>query len=149
MDYIPPKPPNYSDVRDYKADQVQEFLKKISALESSSGRNLAHKEMDSGVHKGTAAVGEYGLMPLTAQDLDRQYGVDELDGLSPEEVKAKLKENPGLAKRLVETMASQLLKGNNSEEAAYKWEHGPASKATPDQINKSERIRRFRVLNEK
>ncbi len=99
------------------------------------------------MHKGTAAVGDYGLMPLTAQDLDRQYSINELQGMSKEEVQKKLEQNPELQKRLAETLASKLLKNNPEEVAAHKWLHGQYSNPSSKELEKSERIRKFRVLS--
>jgi hypothetical protein len=141
------KTPNYMDVREYKADQLQQFLKKIAELESNSGQNTEHVPMKAGMHKGTAAVGNYGLMPLTAQDLDRQYSVNELQNMPKEDVQKKLEQNPELQKRLAETLASKLLKNNPEDVAAHKWLYGQYSKPTPKELEKSERIRKFRVLS--
>jgi hypothetical protein len=135
------------DVRDYKAQQVQDFLKKMGILESSGGTNLNHPEVTSGLNAGTSAVGTYGLMPLTAQDLDRQYRVNELQGMNSDEVSDKLKEEPELQERLASTLANKLLTKKTPEEAAYSWEHGQNSKPSPDQLENSDRVRKFRVLN--
>lgn len=146
MDYIKPKQ-EYVDPRDYKADQVRNFLRKISILESSGGENTNHPEMKEGMHAGTSAVGQYGLMPLTAQDLDRQYGVNELQGLPKEEVQQQLTEDPELQQRLASTLASQLLNKNPEETAAYKWEAGQYSNPSPETLAQSSRVRKFKVLN--
>lgn len=45
------------------------FLSKIRQIESSKGQDLDHVPMDSGIHKGQAAIGEYGLMPNTIREL--------------------------------------------------------------------------------
>ena len=144
MDYQD-KPPaiveNYEDPRAYKAAMLKKFLEKISQIESAGGRNLAHKEMDHGMHKGTAAVGNYGLMPLTAKDQ-----TDELSGLSPEQVQAKLAEEPELAQRLSETLASKLLNKNTEEQSAYKWLNGQYSKPSPEELKKSSYVRKFKSL---
>jgi hypothetical protein len=143
-DNLPPTPPavvNYADSKEMKADMLRKFLEKISQIESAGGRNLAHKEMDDGMHKGTAAVGNYGLMPLTAKDQ-----TDELEGLSPEQVQAKLAEEPELAQRLSETLASKLLNKNTEEQAAYKWLNGQYSKPSPEELKKSDYVRKFKSL---
>lgn len=146
-DYIPPVSPNYMDVRDYKAQQVQDFLKKMGILESSGGINTNHPKVTHGLNAGTAAVGTYGLMPLTAQDLDRQYKVNELQGMNPDEVSDKLKEEPELQERLASTLANKLLTKKTPEEAAYSWENGQYSHPSDNQLENSDRVRKFRVLN--
>jgi hypothetical protein len=147
MDFKDVPKTEYIDPRENKALQVQEFLKKMGIIESNSGTNIEHKEMNSGIHKGSSAVGEYGMMPLTAKLYDKKSGVNELADLSKEEVQAKLEQDPEFAKRMSETMASDLLNKNNSELAAYKWEHGPYAKPTDSDLKDSGRIRKFRSLS--
>lgn len=148
-DYNIPKAPvaNYADTKDYKAQRVMDFLKKMSAIESSSGQNTNHPTMQTGMHAGTHAVGEYGIMPLTAQDLDRQYGVNELQNVDKFDAQSKLEKDPELQERLVSTLASKLLNKNDTETAAYKWENGQNSQPSPEDVEQSDRIRKFRVLN--
>lgn len=147
MDYkTPPAVINYADPRDMKADMLRKFLEKISHLESSGGQNVDHKEMNDGIHKGTSAVGSYGIMPKTAQDIDRQSGNTELKDMSPEAIQAKLEAEPDLAKRLAETMASKLLRKNDEETASYKWLHGQYSKPSEEELKNSKRVQKFKVL---
>ena len=49
-------------------DTIEEFLKHISQLETSGGKNLAHKVVQVGPLSGYSAVGQYGLMPPTIAD---------------------------------------------------------------------------------
>lgn len=42
------------------------FKKALRIIESSDGKNTNHKLLTTGIHAGTRAVGEYGMMPLTA-----------------------------------------------------------------------------------
>lgn len=136
------------DPREFKGKKVREFLNKISALESSGGKNLNHKvitDPDS-MHYGTHAVGQYGVMPVTAKDLDRKYGTDELQDLDKMEAQEYLMQDPELAERLAESHASTLLQKSPEEVAAYKWKQGQYSKPTEAELNDSDRVRKFRVL---
>lgn len=137
---------SYEDPREYKAEQVREFLKKMSLIESSGGKNTDHPEVTTGVNAGTSAVGDYGIMPLTAQNLDKKYGINQLQDMNPDEVSDKLSDNPELQQRLAETFASKLLSQNPTETAAYKWQYGQNSHPDPEQIDQSDRIRKFRSL---
>lgn len=137
---------NYEDPREHKAKDVNDFLHKIAFLESSYGQNLNHPEVTRGPNSGTSAMGEYGIMPLTAQDLDKQYGINELQGLNIEDIPQKMEESPGLDHRIASTLASKLLNKNPSEVAAYKWEHGQNTKPSLEQLDNSQRVQRFRVL---
>lgn len=147
MDYNIPKSSNYYDIKDYKADQVQEFLKKIAALESSSGQNTNHHVMQTGIHAGTSAVGDYGLMPLTAQEIEKQSGGEQLQDVDKFDAQKKLEQDPELTRRLAETMASKLLNKNDSEQAAYKWLMGQYSNPSKEELNESPRVRKFRTLS--
>lgn len=52
------------------SDRLDEpFLNSIREIESSKGVNLDHIPMESGIHKGQAAIGEFGLMPNTIREL--------------------------------------------------------------------------------
>lgn len=137
---------SYEDPRDYKADQVREFLKKMSLIESSGGQNTNHPQVNTGINAGTSAVGEYGIMPLTAQTLDKKYGINQLQDMNPDDISDKLSDNPELQQRLAETFASKLLSQNPTETAAYKWQYGQNSHPDPDTIDQSDRIRKFRAL---
>lgn len=139
----------YIDPRENRALHLKKFLEKISQLESSGGRDLAHKEMGHSMHEGTSAVGEYGLMPLTAKDIARGSGLDEVANMETEAVQAKLAQDPELAKRLAETMASKLLNKNSEDVAAYKWLHGQYSKPSKEELANSDRVKKFKVLNAK
>lgn len=150
MDYKNPKQvQEYRDPRDYKSEAVQDFLAKLAALESSSGQNMNHPEMKHGMHSGTSAVGEYGLMPVTAKDLDKQYNINELQDLDNAEVQERLKTDPELRQRIAETLASQLLNKVPSETAAHMWQFGHNKVPSDEQLEASPRVRKFRVLNEK
>tara|TARA_R110000868_G_scaffold70612_1_gene207291 strand:- start:714 stop:1205 length:492 start_codon:yes stop_codon:yes gene_type:complete len=148
-----PAQEEYADPRDHRKQQVQEFLKKMSAIESSSGQDLAHKRITNpkSVHYGTAAVGEYGLMPLTAQEMDKRFGVDELKGMDKFEAEKKLNENPELAEQLAKSMAARLTNQHGEGELAnYMWQYGHNSPPEdPNVIKKSDRTKKFRVLNKK
>lgn len=142
------KPPStYVDPREHRALDVQDFLRNIGLLESSGGTNMNHPEVTHGLNAGTSAVGQYGLMPLTAQDIDRQSGNNQLQDMDTDEVSDKLKQDPDLNQRLSETLASKLLNKNPSETAAYKWENGQYSHPSDNQLENSDRVRKFRVLN--
>lgn len=145
----------YLDKVDKDLARVEEFLGDTSDIESSRGRILNHAIVrdPKSIHFGTRAVGEYGLMPVTAIDIARNAGVTELAGVNKFEAQRILEENPELTRRLAETMASKLLKRNTLEDANIKWQFGADSKVSPEAIsqnrNKQERARKFKVLQKK
>lgn len=142
----PPVASHYEDPRDHAGNAVRDFLRKISFLESSYGQNTDHATMQSGPHIGTHAIGEYGLMPLTAQQIDKTSGAKQLQDMDKFDVQAKLEMNPELQKRLAETMASKLLAKNPSDVAAYKWEQGQNRSPSQEDLDGSTRVRRFKAL---
>lgn len=151
MDYQDSKPiieSNYLDPREYKASMVHEFLKKIAMLESSGGKDTAHKVVTdpNSMHYGTSAVGEYGLMPVTAQDLDRKFKINQLQGLTKEEVQKKLEEDKDLRDRIATTLASHLLNKVPQETAAHMWQMGHNKVPSEERLIKSERVKRFKAL---
>jgi len=110
------------------------FLKLIKQLESSGGRNTAHRTIASGIHAGDTAVGEAGLMPLTAQEMAnrriKQGTGDVNDDLvvnSPTNmVESMLQGNDDLRSRYVNDTADKVLKNaqGDPELAATGWLYG-------------------------
>lgn len=145
MQYLDPR--DYS-VEDKREKALNDFLKKISMLESSGNKNVEHKVITDpeSIHYDTSAVGQYGLMPVTAIDLDRKYKINQLKNLDKYEAQQKLEENPELANKIATEMAKDLLKRNTPEVSAYKWLHGMSSKPTEEELEESSRVQKFKAL---
>jgi len=112
---------------------IDNFLKKISMIESSGGKNTNHKTMESGIHKGQAAAGRFGLMPNTIKEIinrERLAGtidseLETLDLMEHDDMKAYVESDPELEMRLAKTLAERVLsKTDNEEQAAYAWNMG-------------------------
>lgn len=144
--YNYPPQSSYQDPREYKGNEVRDFLQKLGMIESSGGVDTNHPVMEQGIHKDTSAVGEYGLMPVTAQELDKSYNINELQGLNPQLAQQVLTAYPDLQDRIASTFASKLLKNNTPEEAIYKWNAGQNSQPTSEDIANSPRVKKFKVL---
>ena len=117
----------YIDPREYKKQQTEEFLKKMSAIESSSGKNTKHKKITNpnSVHYGTAAIGQYGIMPLTALEMAKRFNIEELKGMDKFEAEDYLNKNPEMAEKIAKSMASWLnAKRGEGELANYMWQYG-------------------------
>lgn len=134
------------------------FKKLISFLESSGGKDTDHKLMGSGMHKGTSAMGEYGMMPNTAQQMaktnirdNKNTPLDEVvANIDPSQVEEVLSDNPGKTKEYVNAYMDKVLSSSDSmQDAATKWMTGPnASKDTMSRVNKKnpgrlEKLRQF------
>lgn len=116
---------------------LKRFKRIISQLESSGGKFTDHKPMKSGMHKNSTAIGEYGLMPLTIQDVAKmrvRKGVaDDMDkriaSMSASEVKAKVPDmvvefSPEYEK-YADTLAEHVLtRYKDPKLAAYAWNQG-------------------------
>lgn len=140
---------NYKDIRDYKATRKSKLLEKIGQLESSGGANINHPEVESGPQAGETAIGQYGLMPNSIQEMVNRYPSDITAGMSKEELAQKAQEDPEFAKTMAATMVAYLKdkKGLSDEQAAAAWEQGHNLPANRLNLNTA-RARKFRVLND-
>jgi hypothetical protein len=53
-------------------NSVNDFLRRIGAIESGNRYQVVHPVMEGGIHSGTQAVGRYGIMPATVAELMRR-----------------------------------------------------------------------------
>lgn len=139
--------------------KVKDFINKIMQIESSGGKDLAHKEMQHGIHEGHRAIGRYGLMPNTVKELINRRRIQgtmtpelqDLDQLSPEEMKVRLESNPELEQQFAEQLGNKVIRQNVGEEdkAAYSWNMGhnlPSSEITSEKLEQSPYVEKFRKL---
>jgi len=126
---------------DYTDEEVDRMLDTIAQIESSGGKNFNHAQIKSGMHTGTSAIGTYGLMPNTIQEIanrKRMAGeltpeLEQVSKLPPDKMKQTLEANPDLEKAFARKLASEVLKKQpNDEMAAYSWFQG--HNKTPQQI---------------
>lgn len=153
MDYIPPKQPiiqQYLDPRDYRANHVQDLLRRIRLLESSGGIDTNHRTVESGLQKGETAIGDYGLMPNTIEELSNRYPSPIYEKMNKDELIKKVQEDPELARTMAGTMGSFLKdkRGLTDEEAAAAWEQGHNLKPANIKLDTA-RGRKFKVLDKK
>lgn len=131
-------------------DSVSDFLKKIAMIESSDDYQAKHRQMQGGMHRGMQAVGKYGLMPYTVDDI-RSRMAPEVPNLSEHEQihvpipltaapqpgtllhrlsamyqADQLREDPHAQELLANYLAHNLLQGTggDQERAAYMWTMG-------------------------
>lgn len=134
----------------------EEFLKLISMLETSGGQNLEHKEIKHGIHKGDTAIGSYGLMPNTIQEIVKreqkrgplEEALTEIAKKDPNFIKQYFLDNPDsesiIAGKLVDKIGLE-----NPEKSAYMWNRGhniDPNDITDDKLDNSEYVKRFRML---
>ena len=137
----------YLDPRDYRAQHLKEFLKKISMLESSGGKDIEHDRMLTGLQAGDKAIGEYGLMPNTLVELAKRYPSDTSSALPKEGLEMNMVINPQFEETMAGTMADYLKnkRGLSDDEAAAAWEAGH-NKPAKELDLKSPRAKKFKVL---
>lgn len=115
-------------------DKLARFLKIISQIESSGGKNFNHPMMESGIHQGHSAIGQYGLMPNTVNEVINrmQYNktatpeILQLRDLDPTSLKKTIEQNSELENQIAQSLAQRVLdrQKGNEEKAAYSWNQG-------------------------
>lgn len=132
-------------------DKINALLKKISQLESSGGTNINHDLIQSGIHSGDSAIGQYGLMPNTIEEIARRNQMKDVLAIPREELSNKF--TPEMENQVARKLAELVLKrsGGNEEQAAYRWNMGhnmPSRKITPEALDQSRYIQRYRMLQQ-
>jgi len=145
-----------------KVPNTKEFLQKIQQLESSGGKDFEHPVITaSNLQQGTRAIGRYGLMPNTVQELVNRRRLRgtvspdmvELAQLPPEEMKAKLEANPDLEDQLAEDLAQHVIRRQKGDEdkAAYSWIQGHnlnPKDISPENLEESPYVQKYRKLKQ-
>lgn len=152
----------------------ERFLKAISMIESSGGKDLDHSTMESGIHAGDTAVGELGLMPNTVREIagriknrDRRLQLDPSFQGDPEieqytdpnidqaTLQYAMQSSPELMQRVGRYMQKLVeSRYKDPEKMAYAWNMGhnqDPSKITQEKLDKSpyvQKNRRFIKLQE-
>ncbi len=113
---------------------VQGFLNTIEQIESNGGKNMNHPTMENGIHAGQAAMGRFGLMPNTLQEIavraQRDGSLnDQMKNAAaitdPAALKQQIEGNPEVERMFAEQLAKRLLKKfPNEQEAAFSWNQG-------------------------
>lgn len=132
---------NFLKMADKKA-QIKSFLKNISQVESSGGKDYSHDLIQSGIHAGDKAIGRYGLMPNTVSEVLNRMKIsgtitpelEKLKTLDHPTLKQTLETNPELEDQIAEALAGKVLDRQQDEEkAAYSWHQG--HNLTPDKVS--------------
>jgi len=160
----PPMRPDLEEDRRQSLGRVfkkeDQFLDKISQLESSGGSDVDHPMMTHGIHKDQRAIGEYGLMPNTIQEVVNRSSMqgdptlEPLKGMSDEEVEQAISINPDLEQNLARKLARHVLQrqlGNESK-SAYAWQMGHNKRPediSQEQLNSSDYVNKFNRLKKK
>lgn len=133
------------------------FMDAISDIESSGGKDFSHREIASGIQKGTSAGGQYGLMPNTIKELVNRSKSEDLAPIAeknPDEIKQLIESNPDIEDVFAKQLSDMVIKksDNNLDKAAYMWNQGhnlDPDSVSEDTLAKSDYVEKFRNLMEK
>lgn len=115
-----------------RGDDFERELRAIRTVESSGGLNVNHKLLTRGLHRGTRAGGEYGIMPITARETilkskRRLVPFRHYSELSNSELTELLNEDREFDGLLASYMWGKLRERFTKEQAACAWFWGPRS----------------------
>jgi len=160
-------------VKDYSQpwgeNPSDKFLSAISFLESSGGKNLKHRLMETGLHAGSSALGQFAIMPNTIRDihglmqqkgsplqgaLGDKYKDEEFSQLAtlPQlDMARQLKKRPELGLRAARYLATHLhhLHGGDPERMGFSWRFGhnrPTEHITPKMLEHSGYVKKFNQI---
>jgi hypothetical protein len=109
---------------------IDNFLKAIEMNESSGGKNTKHKEMKSGIHAGTSAYGNYGLMPNTIREManrmDKDHPMKMYAGMENDQITESMKKNPDHQGKVARFLAEHLYDkfGGDENKMSYSYFNG-------------------------
>jgi hypothetical protein len=112
---------------------IETFLQLISEIESSGGKNFNHPAMESGIHKGHQAIGKYGLMPNTVNEIINRMrmsgqadeSITGLKNMDPVALKQHLEQNQEIEDKIARALAGKVLQDQGDpEKAAFTWNQG-------------------------
>lgn len=137
---------------------TEDFLKLMSQLESSGGKQLNHPAATKGLSTGDHAVGQYGLMPQTAYEVlhpsdPRKMQTDpnlwQFNNMNPKELSNKIKNSPELEHSIAAQYADKVLNRAQSPEAASEmWLMGASHPVSNDELQNNPRVLKFQQLRD-
>jgi hypothetical protein len=145
---------------DFGSHPMDRFLWNVAQIESSGGKNTHHKPIASGKYRGNKAIGKWGLLKPTVDELVGRMRVSgkltpeyqNLDMMSRDKLEEHFKKNPQIELGLARQLAQHIMQRqkNNPERAAYSWLHGhnlhPAD-IPRDKLLHSEYVGKYKQLD--
>lgn len=111
----------------------KKFKDVIRMLESSGGKNTKHKTIQSGLHEGDTAGGDYGIMPNTMDEMltrnpipySPKY-IKKLKVLEPDQKKQLIEENPQFQELMADRVYDKIKDtvGEDELKQAAAWTYG-------------------------
>jgi len=128
------QPEEAKEPSDFGSHPHDGFLWNIKQIESSGGKNTNHKPIASGKFKGMKAMGGWGLLKPTVNELVNRMRLKgdvppeyaKLPSMSRDQLNEHLQQNPHIELNLARQLAEHVMKrqGGNKQRAAYAWLHG-------------------------
>ena len=125
------KAPDLKNPKPANTYSSQRMLRTIASVESNSGKQQNHKQIDHGVNRGDSAYGKYGLTPNVIREtvnmnsgLKSKYGkVSKLNG---KDLQHYMQDNPKLEDEVAENHLKRLEHhfGQDPEKIGYSWLNG-------------------------
>lgn len=126
---IQPAPSLQKPLNNFK----EKMLRTVASVESGGGKNYNHKMVDYGINAGTAAIGHYGLMPITAKEIIQNHPVlsrkyKNLLSLAPGDLKKELEKSPKAQYEIAGAHLDNLTKifGKDPKKIGMAWIRGIA-----------------------
>lgn len=113
--------------------QLAPYLSGISEVESGNDEEARHRLLTSGIHAGDRAIGQYGIMPKTAQEMATRMTregaaseeIKQLPKMSSQQVYDLLQNNPDLAEEIADRLATHVSRDTSDPRiAAYRHRMG-------------------------
>lgn len=134
-------------------EKINQFLEAIALNETSGGKNLKHKTMRSGMHRGDTAIGQYGLMPNTVQemagrirrDLGSDHPLAAYKKMDEKQMRESFKQNPEHEEDMARFMANHVHKkyDGNENKMAWSWLNGHNTTNFPEDYKNHYYVKKY------
>jgi hypothetical protein len=109
--------------KDYVTDYPKlDTLDAIAQVETGNGKYMDHKPVEGSMHKGSSAIGKYGIMPSTIKETEKS-----LSKFSDDQIRKKISKDPELEEKIASKYYDRLreqLGTNDPEAIGYGWLQG-------------------------
>lgn len=135
---------------------LDDYLKLMSQLESSGGKQLDHPVATKGISAGEQAIGQYGLMPQTAYEvlhpsdpnkIQTDPNLWQYNDLDKNQLASEISKNPDLENSIAKQYGQKILNRAQSPEAASQmWLQGASQPVSQDSLLDNPRVQKFNRL---
>lgn len=147
---------------DFGTHHMDRFLWNVKQIESSGGKNTSHKPVKYGRFKGEVAIGKWGLLKPTVDEIVNRMRIkgqltpeyERLASMDRKYLDSYLKNNPQVELNLARFLADHVVSRQKGDKhrAAYAWLNGHnlfPSDISEDHINNSDYVRKYKKYDAK